>query len=48
MVEYATFLRAIAAILITNSHYVGVYPIDLIASGGLLGDVIFLLYLGLY
>lgn len=41
MVEYVTFLRALAAILITNSHYVGVYPIDLIASGGLLGDVIF-------
>lgn len=48
MVEYAIFLRALAAILITNSHYVGVYPIDLIASGGLLGDVIFLLYPGLY
>lgn len=41
MIEYATFLRALAAILITNSHYVGVYPIDIIASGGLFGDVIF-------
>lgn len=41
MIEYATFLRALAAILITNSHYIGVYPINIIASGGLLGDVIF-------
>jgi peptidoglycan/LPS O-acetylase OafA/YrhL len=41
MIEYATFLRALAAILIINSHYIGVYPIDIIASGGLLGDVIF-------
>lgn len=41
MIEYATFLRALAAILITNSHYTGVYPINIIASGGLLGDVMF-------
>ncbi|WP_128425440.1 acyltransferase family protein [Gudongella oleilytica] len=41
MIEYATFLRALAAILITNSHYTGVYPIDILASGGLLGDVLF-------
>lgn len=41
MIEYATFLRALAAILITNSHYSGVYPINIIACGGLLGDVIF-------
>lgn len=30
-----------AAIIITNSHYTGVYPTDLIANGGLLGDVLF-------
>jgi peptidoglycan/LPS O-acetylase OafA/YrhL len=36
-----TFLRALASLLITNAHYVGVYPTDLIANGGLLGDVIF-------
>lgn len=41
MIEYATFLRALAAILITNSHYNGVYPIEILASGGLLGDVLF-------
>lgn len=38
---YITVLRALAAILITNAHYTGVYPSDLIANGGLLGDVIF-------
>lgn len=41
MIFFVTVLRALAAILITNSHYVGVYPTDLIANGGLLGDVLF-------
>lgn len=41
MVFFITFLRALAACLITNAHYTGVYPTDLIANGGLLGDVIF-------
>ena len=41
MIFYITVLRAIAACLITNAHYTGVYPTDLIANGGLLGDVIF-------
>ncbi len=41
MVNYVTLLRAIAAILITNSHYIGIYPSDIIANGGLLGDVLF-------
>lgn len=41
MIFCITFLRALAAIIITNSHYTGVYPTDLIANGGLLGDVIF-------
>ena len=41
MVFYITFLRTIATCLITNSHYVGIYPTDLIANGGLIGDVIF-------
>lgn len=34
-------LRALAAVLITNSHYGEVYPISIIANGGLLGDIIF-------
>lgn len=41
MIFFISFLRAIAACIITNSHYTGVYPTDLIANGGLLGDVIF-------
>lgn len=41
MIFYITFLRALAACLITNAHYTGVYPNDLIANGGLLGDIIF-------
>ena len=41
MMPFVTFLRALAAILITNAHYTGVYPTDLIANGGLLGDVLF-------
>ncbi|WCM14580.1 acyltransferase family protein [Priestia filamentosa] len=41
MIFFITVLRALAALLITNAHYVGVYPIEIIANGGLLGDVIF-------
>ena len=38
---FITVLRALAACLITNSHYTGIYPTDMIANGGLIGDVIF-------
>ncbi len=41
MIFYVTFLRALAACLITNAHYTGIYPTDLIANGGLIGDVLF-------
>lgn len=41
MIFYITVLRFLAACIITNSHYTGVYPTDLIANGGLLGDVLF-------
>ena len=41
MVLYITLLRALSAMIITNAHYTGIYPTDLIANGGLLGDVIF-------
>ncbi|MGY6213112.1 acyltransferase family protein [Cytobacillus firmus] len=41
MIFFINALKALAAILITNAHYVGVYPSDLIANGGLLGDVLF-------
>ena len=41
MMSFISFLRAIAACLITNSHYTDIYPLEMIANGGLLGDVIF-------
>lgn len=42
MVFYITLIRAISACIITNAHYTGVYPTDLIANGGLIGAVLFL------
>lgn len=41
MFIFITVLRAIASCFITNSHYSGIYPYDLLANGGLLGNVIF-------
>jgi hypothetical protein len=38
---FISFLRAIASCLITNAHYTDIYPLEIIANGGLLGDVIF-------
>lgn len=40
-VFFITFLRALAACLITNAHYTGIYPTDIIANGGLIGNVLF-------
>ena len=41
MLFFITAIRALAACLITNSHYGGIYPDQLMAIGGLLGDVLF-------
>lgn len=41
MYQFIIILRAIACLLITNSHQEDIYPIRILASGGLLGDVIF-------
>ena len=41
MIFFVTVLRALAACLITNAHYEGIYPTDIIANGGLIGDIIF-------
>ena len=41
MIFFIIFLRALAACIITNSHYTGIYPTDLIANGGAIGDVLF-------
>jgi len=42
MLYFIFILKVLATILITNTHYTDVYPYDLMASGGLLGNVIFL------
>lgn len=34
-------MRALSACVITNAHFTGIYPTDLLANGGLLGDVLF-------
>ena len=41
MVEFINYLRVFATILITNSHYAGIWPVSAMASGGLLGNIIF-------
>lgn len=41
-----TMLRFIATCLITNTHYNNVYPINGLAVGGLLGDVLFFIVSG--
>lgn len=41
MYQFIIVLRALAAIIITNAHYEEIYPVSIIANGGLLGDVIF-------
>lgn len=41
MYQFIVVLRALAAVIITNAHYENIYPLSIIANGGLLGDVIF-------
>lgn len=38
---FINLLRVLAAVCITNSHFANVWPISGIASGGMLGDVLF-------
>lgn len=38
---FIVFLKALAAVLITNAHYIGVYPTDWLAHGGMIGNIIF-------
>ena len=42
MFEFINYLRVIATSLITNSHYSNIWPINILSSGGLLGNLIFL------
>lgn len=41
MFQFIIALRTAACLLITNSHQEEIYPIRILASGGLLGDVIY-------
>lgn len=41
MFQFIVVLRTIACLLITNSHGENVYPVRILASGGLLGDAIY-------
>ena len=38
MIFYITFLRFLAALLITNSHFGAIYPRGSFACGGMLGN----------
>jgi peptidoglycan/LPS O-acetylase OafA/YrhL len=41
VLEFINWLRLIATVLITNSHYATVWPTPALATGGLLGNIIF-------
>ncbi len=41
MFEFINYLKLIATALITNSHYGNIWPVSAMATGGLLGNVIF-------
>lgn len=41
MYFFITTLKALASILITNSHYANIWPVPSMAAGGLLGDILF-------
>ena len=41
MYDFIDILKALAAILITNSHYDFIWPVSALAMGGLLGDIMF-------
>ena len=39
--QFINLLRVLAAVCITNSHFANVWPVSGIASGGMVGDVLF-------
>ena len=41
MYAFIHYIRAIATVLITNSHYGEIWPISAMAAGGMLGNVLF-------
>ena len=46
MYYFINYLRTIATVLITNSHYSNIWPIADLAAGGLLGNILFFAALG--
>ncbi len=42
MLEFINYLKLAATLLITNSHFGDIWPVSAMASGGLLGNIIFL------
>lgn len=41
MFEFINYLKVLATVLITNSHFGDIWPVSAIATGGLLGNVVF-------
>ena len=41
MFNFINYIRVIATILITNSHFSNIWPISAMAAGGLLGNILF-------
>lgn len=41
MYSFIHYLRTIATVLITNSHYSHIWPIADLAAGGLIGNILF-------
>ncbi|MBE6681330.1 MAG: acyltransferase [Ruminococcaceae bacterium] len=41
MFEFINYLKFIATLLITNSHFGDIWPVSAMASGGLLGNILF-------
>ena len=41
MFNFVNYLRVIATVLITNSHFSNIWPISAMAAGGLLGNILF-------
>ncbi len=41
MIFFINFIRFLASCFITNAHYIGIYPTDYIAHGGIIGNILF-------
>ena len=46
MFQFVYWLKALAAVLITNSHYADIWPVSAMATGGHLGNCLFFLVSG--